>query len=149
VPQGKGFEVEHFHTNADEHFDIISGTFSYKIKGKTLKAHAGEQVVLPKGQAHANWNAEATDLVMYQTITPSLDIDRFLDTLFGLSMEGKLDKKGQPAFLQVMIWLRFVQSKTYLAAIPRKVQDILAFVLTPVAALLGYQPFYKKYEMSK
>jgi hypothetical protein len=64
-------------------------------------------------------------------------------------VEGKLDKKGQPAFLQVMIWLRFVQSKTYLAAIPRKVQDILAFVLTPVAALLGYQPFYKKYEMSK
>jgi mannose-6-phosphate isomerase-like protein (cupin superfamily) len=54
VPQGKGFEVEHFHTSADEHFDIISGTLSYKIKGKTFKAHAEEQVILPKGQAHAH-----------------------------------------------------------------------------------------------
>ncbi len=149
IPQGKGFEVEHLHIAGDESFVIVRGTLSYKLNGKTYNAAAGEYVVLPKGIPHAHWNADAEDLVMLQTISPSMDIDRFLETLFGLAMEGKLDSKGQPPFLQVMVWIRHMQSKTYLAAIPRRVQDFLAFVLTPIASLMGYQPFYAKYEVVK
>lgn len=146
IPKGKGFEVEHFHIKGDESFHILSGTLSYKLNGQTYKAAAGEHIVLLKGQPHAHWNADEDDLVMYQTISPSLDIDRFLETLFGLAMDGKLDAKGQPPFLQVMTWIRHTQSKTYLAAIPRRVQDFLAFMLSPVCYFLSYQPFYVKYE---
>lgn len=143
---GGGFEVNHVHPTADEIIEVVSGTLSYKLDGKTFKAHAGEKITLPCNQSHAHWNADADDLEIIQTISPCGDADRFLETLFGLSTDGKLDSKGQPPFLQVMVWLRHLDNKTYLADLPRGLQNFLAIVLSPVAKWLGYQPFYAKYE---
>ncbi len=145
LKQGGGFKVSHLHPSADEIFEVISGTLSYQLNGAEGTVRAGEKIVLPKGQAHAHWNAQAEDLVMIQTITPSLDVDTFLETLFGLGADGRLDKTGQPPFLQIMIWLREVNNKTYLAAIPIGVQNFLAAILTPIAKLMGYRAFYPKY----
>ncbi len=145
LKQGGGFKVGHLHPSADEIFEVISGTLSYQLNGVEGAVKAGEKIFLPKGQPHAHWNAQAEDLVMIQTITPCLDVDRFLETLFGLAADGRLDKTGQPPFLQIMIWLRELNNKTYLAAIPVSVQDFLAVMLTPIAKLLGYKTFYPKY----
>lgn len=143
---GSGFAVEHFHIGGDESFEVLSGTLTYKLSGKQGTIQAGESITLPKGSVHAHWNNHDTDLVMLQTITPSLDVDRFLTALLGLATDNKLDKTGQPPLLQVLLWIRELQSKTYLAAIPRSVQDGLAFLLAPIAKVRGYRAFYEKYE---
>jgi quercetin dioxygenase-like cupin family protein len=143
---GGGFAVEHFHVAGDESFEVLSGTLTYKLYGKQGVVNEGESITLPKGSIHAHWNNHDTYLVMIQTITPSLDIDRFLTALLGLATDNKLDKTGQPPLLQVLVWIRELQSKTYLAAIPKPAQDVLAFLLTPIAKLLGYRAFYEKYE---
>lgn len=145
LPQGKGFEVEHFHEIADEIFEVESGWLSYKLNGETGKIGPGERIVLPRNQAHAHWNADAETLVLQQTISPGYDTDDLLETLFGLAMDGKLDKTGQPPFLQVMVWMTDLESKTYLAAIPKGVQRFLAAVLSPIGKLLGYRVVYPKY----
>ena len=145
LPQGKGFEVAHIHTSADETFEVVSGQLSYKLGKESGKIGAGDSITLPRGQAHAHWNADPEPLVMIQTISPCYDTDRFLETLFGLAMDGRLDAKGQPPFLQVMLWIRELESKTYLAAIPQGVQNFLAVVLSPLAKRLGYRSFYEKY----
>lgn len=145
MPQGKGFEVEHLHPYGDETFEVVSGTLSVKLDGKYIRVPAGESIELPRNRPHAHWNADAEDLVVIQTILPCLDVDRFLENLFGLAMDGRLDAKGQPPFLQVLVWIRHLKNKTYLAALPRGVQDALAFMLSPLAHLLGYRPFYEKY----
>ncbi|MBL7826618.1 MAG: cupin domain-containing protein [Saprospiraceae bacterium] len=139
IPQGKGFEVEHFHEIADESFEVLSGTLSWKLNGKAGKTPAGASITLPRHQPHAHWNADEEPLVMIQTISPCYDTDLFLEKLFQLAMDGKLDSKGQPPFLQVMVWLRDLKSRTYLAAIPKPVQNFLAFLLTPMAKLIGYR----------
>ncbi|MBL7792724.1 MAG: cupin domain-containing protein [Saprospiraceae bacterium] len=145
MPKGKGFEVAHFHPFGDETFEVLSGTLRIKLNGKTQKISKGQSIVLPKNQAHAHWNADEEELVVVQTISPCLDVDQFLENLFGLAMDGKLDKTGRPAFLQVMLWIRLLQNKTYLATIPKWVQDALSVLLFPPARLLGYRAFYEKY----
>lgn len=149
LKQGGGFKAGHFHPYADEIFQVISGTLSYQLNGVERKAVAGEKVILPRGQSHAHWNAGPGELIILQTITPCLDIDRFLETLFGLAMDGKLNKDGRPSFLQVMVWLRVVRNKTYLAGIPVYFQKFLSYFLAPVAWLCGYRAFCAKYSEHK
>lgn len=144
IKQGGGFKVRHFHANADEHFQVLQGTLSYHLGGKIHELKAGESIVLKKKESHSHYNAHQEDLVMIQTISPSLDIDDFLDTLFDLAVNNKLDKNGQPPFLQVMLWINEMKSKTYLASVPKLVQDGLASLLGPVAKILGFKTFYKE-----
>ena len=81
---------------------------------------------------------------MYQQFTPSLDIDVFLENLFGLNAEGKVPN-GQPAFLQLMVWGKSYQCKAYVGSVPVSLQKILTFILAPVGRLLGYKAAYKRF----
>jgi mannose-6-phosphate isomerase-like protein (cupin superfamily) len=142
--QGGGFKVKHFHANADEHFHVLKGTLSYYFEGKIHELKVGESITLKKMESHSHFNAHQEDLVMIQTISPSLDIDDFLHTLFEMAVNNKLDKNGQPPFLQVMLWINEMKSKTYLSTVPKFVQDTLASLLGPIAKRLGYRTFYKQ-----
>ncbi len=136
--------VLHVHTTTDESFTVLEGELTYELEGKKGTVRAGETILLPKGNVHTHYNAGPNDLLMLQTFTPALDIEIFLENLFGLSAEGKL-RNGKPALLQVLVWLRTLSSKTYLATIPIGVQNALAMLLTPVGRLLGYRAAYTRF----
>ncbi len=140
-----GFKpVLHLHTTTDETFEVISGQLTYVLNGETKTITAGEKVTLPKGKPHTHYNEGKEDLVMYQTFTPSLDIDLFLENLFGLDAEGKVPN-GQPAFLQLMVWGKTLQSKAYIASVPLGLQKALSFILAPVGRIIGYKAVYKRF----
>jgi hypothetical protein len=44
-----------------------------------------------------------------------------------------------------MVWLRYYKARTYLAQVPVALQNALAYLLAPVARLLGYKAAYKEY----
>lgn len=144
LKKGGGFKVQHFHAEADENFVVLQGTLSYHLGGKLHELKAGDSITLNRMIPHSHFNDHDEDLIMIQTISPSFDIDDFLDTLFDLAVHNKLDKNGQPPFLQVMLWINEMKSKTYLASLPRFVQDFLATILSPVSKGLGYKVFYKR-----
>jgi mannose-6-phosphate isomerase-like protein (cupin superfamily) len=140
-----GFKpVLHLHTTTDETFDVISGQLTCIQNGETKTINAGEKIVLPKNRFHTHYNGGKEDLVMYQTFTPSLDVDLFLENLFGLDAEGKVPK-GQPAFLQLMVWGKKYQCKAYVASVPLGVQKVLTFILAPIGRLMGYKAAYKRF----
>jgi quercetin dioxygenase-like cupin family protein len=140
-----GFKpVMHIHTEQDEIFEIVQGELTYILNNEKKIVQKGETIILPKGYAHTHYNDGNEDLLMHQTVSPSLDFDQVLENLIGLSAEGKIPN-GEPKFLQVMIWLRNYQSKTYLAKVPVVVQNTLAFILAPVARLFGYKAAYKRF----
>lgn len=136
--------VEHVHPQFDESFRVLSGKLSYKLSGDDYYIPAGRKITLPKGIPHTHYNNEQVDLVMEQTFTPSLDVEMFLENLFGLTADGKLHN-GSPEFLQLMVWLRKLKAKTYLAKIPLGAQNFLSFILAPVGLLFGYRASYDKY----
>lgn len=139
-----GFKVNHLHQSDDETFEVLSGTLTYKLNNIEQKASVGEKIFLPRGKAHAHWNNDDEDLVFVQTIKPCGDAIGFLETLFTMGAQGKLDKTGQPPFLQVMVWINDLENKTFLADIPVGIQKFLAFILSPLAKLLGYRVSYNK-----
>jgi mannose-6-phosphate isomerase-like protein (cupin superfamily) len=140
-----GFKpVLHMHTTTDETFEIISGRLAYVLDGEKNEIGPCEKITLPKGKTHTHYNNEVGPLLMYQTFTPSLDIDLFLENIFGLDAEGKVPK-GQPAFLQLMVWGKKFQCKAYIASVPLGIQKALSFILAPVGRLLGYKAIYKRF----
>jgi quercetin dioxygenase-like cupin family protein len=135
----------HLHLFQDEEFEVKSGVLTYVLNNEKKTAKAGEKVLLPKGIGHTHYNDSLTEtLVMIQTISPALDGEPLIESLLGLSQDGKM-KNGEPDFLQVMVWLRHFKARTYLAKVPVGVQNILAFVLAPVGRLFGYKAVYKQY----
>ncbi len=136
--------VEHLHPSFDESFKVISGNLTVKLDGKISKILEGDEVSLPKGIPHSHYNDEKSDLIMEQTFSPALDVEIFLENLFGLSCDGRV-KNGEPELLQVLVWLKKLKAKTYLAKLPTGLQDKLSAVLSPLAGVLGYRASYRKY----
>ena len=140
-----GFKpVMHLHSNTDETFEVISGELTCIRENVATVTRVGESITLAKGISHTHYNDGKEDLVMYQQFTPSLDIDVFLENLFGLNAEGKVPN-GQPAFLQLMVWGKSYQCKAYVGSVPVSLQKILTFILAPVGRLLGYKAAYKRF----
>ncbi len=83
-------------------------------------------------------------MVLIHTVTPGLDFDYLLETLIGLSIDGKV-KNGKMGFLQQFTLLKYTKSKNYLANIPIWIQKILINSVGPIGYLLGYRAVYKKY----
>ena len=100
--------------------------------------------MLRKGIPHTHFYKGENELLLLQTVSPSLDLDTVLENLIGLSTEGQLPN-GEPKFQHVIVWLRNFQSKTYLAKVPVPVQDALAFLLARPARWLGYKAVYMRF----
>lgn len=127
----------HIHQTQHETFEVLSGTYTYEVNGEIRKAAPGEKIDLLAGVAHTHYNGENTDCVVIQTVSPSLDFEDILARLIELNNLGKI-VKGQPPLLEVMVWLKKYEAKTYLASIPVPVQNTLAMLLAPVGKLLGH-----------
>jgi len=136
--------VMHLHESGDEIFEVIAGKLTYRLDGRQGVIGPGEKILLPKGVPHTHYNAENEPLVVFQTVAPALDFEVFIENFCGLLNDGKFSK-GQPPFLQVMVWIQTLKTKTFLASIPVGVQKTLACLLTPAALVAGYRKSYPKY----
>ena len=155
-PVGAGpFILEHIHQDWKETFKILEGEARYKLNGKEETAKAGDTIVMPAGQHHIHpWNSGDTEMVYQQfvdlpTANPEAvqDIVSAFATLFGMSREGKVDKKGLPKnILQFAATLRtFVKHRGYDSSVPIPVQRIVAATLGRLAETLGYKSSYSRY----
>lgn len=142
---GKGMNVpNHIHTLQDETFEVISGKLTVWVNGTTTTLAAGEKIMLPKNKPHNHYNHHDDPVSFVQTVTPALDTEHLVETLFGLAAEGK-SKNGEYGLVQKMVILKYLDSKTFLADIPIGVQKLLMNVVAPIGRLLGYRAVYKKY----
>ncbi len=143
--KSKGQTVDdHIHVLQNENFKVLSGRMTYFINGEKHYLNEGEEVTLPKNVPHNHYNMDDAPVTYVQTISPAIDVDYFLENLFGLINDGKV-KNGKLPFLQAMVTLTHLESPSYLASMPRSVQKGLAGILSPIARALGYRAIYKKY----
>lgn len=140
-----GFKpVLHKHLLQDESFEVISGYLTYMLEGQPpVTIGPGETITLPRGVGHTHYNGGDEDLLMYQTVSPALDFEPFVEALHRHIVNGNM-KSGQPPFLQLMVWMNDLQGKTCIADIPVGIQKVLAALLAPVGKLAGYRAFYNQ-----
>jgi mannose-6-phosphate isomerase-like protein (cupin superfamily) len=135
--------VEHIHTRQEERLEVVSGMMRAKVGGKEQNFKPGECAVVSAGVAHRWWNAGSEELHIRTTFFPALEMERFLETFFGLARDHKTDTNGDPAFLQIVASMPYYE--IYLPNQPIPLQRALFTLLAPLAKLRGYRPYYPRY----
>lgn len=143
--KSKGQTVDdHIHLLQDETFKVISGRLTCIQNGSKQIINAGEEITLSKNTPHNHYNMDDEPVEYIQTISPAIDIDYFIENLVGMINDGKV-KEGKLPFLQAMVTLKYLESPSLLASLPRGLQKGLASFLAPIARMFGYRAIYKKY----
>lgn len=143
--KSKGKTVDdHIHMKQSETFKVISGRLTYFLDKEKKYLSKGETITLPKNVPHNHYNTDDEPVVYIQTIAPAMDIDYFIENLFGLINDGKV-KNGQLSFPQAMVTAKYLESPSRLASIPRGIQEVLINTLGPLSRLFGYRAIYKQY----
>ncbi len=134
----------HLHVLQDESFEVISGQLTILLDEGTRTLSAGEKVILPRNTPHNHYNDGDSAVTYIHSVSPALDFDYLLENLAGLAADGK-SKDGKYGLVQQLMFLKYLDGKTYLADLPVGVQQILMNVVAPIGRLLGYRAIYRRY----
>jgi hypothetical protein len=80
---------------------------------------------------------------------PALDTETMLETWFGLAADGKVNARGVPSVLQLMVLARHFHREARPTPPLSWVAVPASFVLAPVGRLLGYRARYDRYSGSQ
>jgi quercetin dioxygenase-like cupin family protein len=135
----------HVHPNQEERFEVSGSPVMFRVAGKERLYQPGEVAVVPPGVPHVWWNASQEESATLVQFRPALDTETFFETFFGLARDGKVNPKGLPNPLQMMVLARAYHREM---ALPSPMQQILgpvAVLLAPIGRALGYRGRYDKY----
>jgi mannose-6-phosphate isomerase-like protein (cupin superfamily) len=138
-----GFAVkEHLHPRQDEHYEVLEGGLGLVADGREQRLGPGDTVTVPAGTAHRLFAVGDQPVRVVFTLRPALRTEEILETLYALARAGKVNSKGMPPFLQLVLMGREFEAEGYPTRPPRAVQKAVSAVLAPVARLRGYRPTY-------
>lgn len=140
-----GLKVQsHMHPKQDETYEVISGCLTYVLGRDKRRAVAGETVTLPRGVPHQHHCEGPGEAVVIQTVSPGLDFDYLLESIFGLGSEGRA-VTGFDNVVQGLVWIRGMRSTLLISAAPPWVQHALAWAVAPLARLFGYRAVHRRF----
>jgi quercetin dioxygenase-like cupin family protein len=132
----------HVHPYQTELFQIRSGRIGVKLGRETIEAGAGEVVTIHPGEPHRFWNAGDDELHFRATVTPALEFESLLETMFTLAADGKTNNKGRPNPFRLAVIARAHFEVVRLPVIPHAVQRIALRLGAPLGRAMGYRPTY-------
>ncbi len=135
----------HVHPRQEERFEVVSGKLRVSIGGVESTLGPLDVAVVPPGVAHTWWNVGEDEGHALVDIRPALRTEMFFETLFGLASDGKTNKKGLPAPLQLAALITEFRDEVQLARPPVVVQRLLFVPLAAVGRLAGYRGWYARY----
>lgn len=135
----------HVHPHAVERLTVEHGTLSYRLGGAGVRtAAAGEQVVVPAATAHTWWNDGPESLLMVAELEPGGRFETFLETIYGLTRDGKT-RNGRPHPLQAAVIFQEFHEDFMLAGPPRLLLRLLLPLLARLGRARGYRAVYPAY----
>jgi mannose-6-phosphate isomerase-like protein (cupin superfamily) len=124
----------HIHAFEDEDGQVVSGTLSASLDGKTMTVGPGGGARFPKGSAHRWWNAGDEELIFRGVATPAVDLDRFLQALFEVLNAGNSGRP--PLFYLAHVLYRHRKTQTALV-MPRIAQSVMLPIMVLVGTIIG------------
>jgi mannose-6-phosphate isomerase-like protein (cupin superfamily) len=132
----------HVHPHQTERFEIRAGRIAVKLGRQTIEAGPGEVVTIHPGVAHRFWNAGEDELHFRATVTPALEFESLIETMFTLAVDGKTNKKGMPNPFRLAVIARAHFDVVRLPVIPHAVQRAALALGAPLGRAMGYGPTY-------
>jgi len=93
VPPAAG-PPEHLHTNFDECFWIVKGTFLIKAAGSTVKVSEGAWIFVPRGTAHAFRNVGTQDGQFLIEALPAGGMRQYFEEVGAVLMSEPVDQQA-------------------------------------------------------
>jgi quercetin dioxygenase-like cupin family protein len=84
----------HRHPHQEERFEVRSGTLDYQLGEQVYTAGPGEVAVVPPRVPHTWWNSGSEKLVAQIELRPALRFETCLETIYGLTMAGRVSPRG-------------------------------------------------------
>lgn len=135
----------HVHPQQEERFEINGAEVVFRVGREERRYKPGDVVVVPAGVAHTWWNPSDTDASTLIQFRPALDMETLFETMFGLAAAGKVNRKGLPNALQMMVLARAFRQEAAPPPPLRWVIGPLSFALAPIGRALGYRARYEEY----
>lgn len=135
----------HAHPEQEERFEISGAEVIFRVAGVERRYKPGEVAVVPPGVPHTWWNPSQTEAAALIQFRPALDTETLFETFFGLAADGKVNAKGMPSLLQMMVLGRAYRREARPAPPLSWIAVPLSAVLAPVGRLVGYRSRYEKY----
>jgi quercetin dioxygenase-like cupin family protein len=135
----------HIHPNQEERFEVGGAAVMIRVGREERLYQPGEVAVVPAGVPHVWWNPSPEESATLIQLRPALDMETFFETLFGLARDGKVNRKGLPNPLHLMVLGRAYRHEVKPPTPLSWVASPLSIVAAPIGRLLGYQARYDKY----
>ena len=143
IVQPGGFvAAAHLHPFQTERFEVLAGTVGMRRGKEKVELHAGDVVDVESGTAHKFWNAGDDEVRFVCTVTPALEFERLIATMYSLAAAGKTNKKGMPNPLRLAVIANHHFDDVRLPTIPQALQKLGLAFGAPAGRILGYGPTF-------
>lgn len=133
----------HRHPLQEETFIVTKGLLCITIDGTNHMLAAGDRKTVPPGALHYWHAAGDEDLRMITEFRPALHFEEIIETIAGLSQQGKMDKKGNPDPMQMSATLNAFYGEFWLGTMPLGLQKFLFGLFGRVLRMLGYKSYLR------
>lgn len=132
---------QHYHPVQSETFEVIRGKLGLEIDDKKLVLGPGEKYTVKPNTAHKWYNAGEEELFTVVELRPALKTEFFLESMYSLAAQGKVNKVGLPGTMQFAALLNECPGELYVVGPPIFIQKFMAKVIGGFAKLIGYKGF--------
>jgi mannose-6-phosphate isomerase-like protein (cupin superfamily) len=137
----------HVHRKFAENFYVARGTLSVRLGNVIKTVCEGESFLVSAGMVHQPFNDTDEEVVLRGPLTMEYALPRdfllFLTQIYGYIDESPAHAKMPAVLLQMSLFSP--RYDAWLADPPLFVQRVQSMVLRPIARLLGYQSYYKRF----
>jgi quercetin dioxygenase-like cupin family protein len=143
VVQPHGFVAAgHVHPFQSERFTVAAGRLGLKVGRRTMTLGPGQTATVEAGTAHQFWNVGDDQARFVCEVSPALQFESLLETMFALARDGKTGRKGMPNPLRLAVIAKAHFDTVRLPFPPAWAQRAGLAVAAPLGRLVGYRATY-------
>jgi len=142
VEPGGFVAAVHVHPFQVEQFEVVSGRLGMQLAHESLELRPGGEVAVFNGTPHRFWNAGEDELHFRVQVSPALQFESLLTTMFALAEDGKTNGRGMPNPLRLAVIAQAHFDTVRLPSPPVFMQRLGLAIGAVLGRLLGYKPTY-------
>jgi quercetin dioxygenase-like cupin family protein len=134
----------HVHPLQEERFEVMEGTMKFRKGWRTIKARAGDKVVVPRGTVHRFKNAGHSPAQVRVEVRPALRMEELFESAVALAREGRTSASGMPYPLDLALFMREFEAEVRAPFAPAPLARMAMAPLVWLARRRGLDSRYQK-----
>jgi quercetin dioxygenase-like cupin family protein len=132
----------HVHPHQTERFEVLEGEVGFRAGREEIVTGPGEVVTVEPGTPHRFWNAGQSDARFLCEVSPALEFESLIETMFTLAAEGKTNRKGMPNPFRLAVIARAHFDTVRLPKVPAWMQRTALALGAALGRAMGYKPTF-------